>query len=258
MKEAIVKTLADFGLSEKEARTYIVLTEMEAATVYELARKSGINRSSSYVVLESLRKRGLVGVSDDRKVRQYVAAHPDTLFQMAEAAVQEQTRIKNDVASAVAALKTLQKNAAQKPAVRVFQGKDGIIAALEDTLQNKEKTLRVSYSLERFIARDRSFNDYLDRYADRRARRGIHLKAIHPHDAVSKELIPQRSTDQHMFIPKERYTFPTEVAIYDDKVGYISWEGEWMAVIIESKEMAGLMKSIFDMAWEEAKRLASR
>ena len=49
--------LKNFGLSEKEAKIYLALLELEAATVFETAKQSGINRSSAYVVLEALQKK---------------------------------------------------------------------------------------------------------------------------------------------------------------------------------------------------------
>ncbi len=76
----IVKQLIEFGLSEKEAKTYLALLELEVATVSEVSKTANINRSSAYVVLESLKKKGLAGISDDKNIRRYIAASPDLLF----------------------------------------------------------------------------------------------------------------------------------------------------------------------------------
>ena len=57
MSELLIKKLVNYGLSDKEARIYLALLELEAATVFEAARQSGVNRSSAYVVLESLSRR---------------------------------------------------------------------------------------------------------------------------------------------------------------------------------------------------------
>ena len=78
MSDILLKQLVNFGLSEKEAKIYLALLELEMATVFEVAKQSGINRSSAYVVLEGLKKKGLVGISDDKKVRRYIAASPET------------------------------------------------------------------------------------------------------------------------------------------------------------------------------------
>ena len=64
MNNLIAKQLINFGFSEKEAKIYLALLELEAATVFETAKLSGVNRSSAYVVLEALKKKGFVGISD--------------------------------------------------------------------------------------------------------------------------------------------------------------------------------------------------
>ena len=57
-----------------------------------------------------------------------------------------------------------------------------------------------------------------------------------------------------MLIPKNKYKSSADMAIYDNKIGYMSTR-ERVAIIIESKEIADVMKNIFDLAHEEAKRL---
>ncbi len=89
MTEVLLKQLQNFGLSEKEGKIYLALLELEMATVFEVAKQSGINRSSAYVVLEALKKKGLVGISDDKKVRKYIAASPETLLHSAKTAAQK-------------------------------------------------------------------------------------------------------------------------------------------------------------------------
>lgn len=60
MNEVLIRNLTEFGLSDKEARIYLALLELEIATAFDTAKHAGINRSSTYVVLESLKKKGLV------------------------------------------------------------------------------------------------------------------------------------------------------------------------------------------------------
>ncbi len=60
--------------------------------------------------------------------------------------------------------------------------------------------------------------------------------------------------DEPILIPSKKYNLSADVAIYDNKIAYMSIKDE-LAVIIESKEMADVMKSVFDLAFEEAKRI---
>jgi sugar-specific transcriptional regulator TrmB len=57
MKEKLEK----LGFSSKEADVYISLLELGSAIVSDVAKKAGINRSTAYVLLESLAKKGFPG-----------------------------------------------------------------------------------------------------------------------------------------------------------------------------------------------------
>lgn len=55
-------------------------------------------------------------------------------------------------------------------------------------------------------------------------------------------------------IPEEKFRFSPEINIYDNKVMIASWR-EKLGIIIESAEIADAMKKIYELSWQEAKRL---
>ncbi len=250
----LIKDLTDFGLNEKEAKTYLSLLKLEIAGVQEIARATGVNRSTTYVILESLMKRGLASISDDKNVRQYVATSPEMLLRSAEESAKKFENIRKKIEALVPELNALHKDTRQRPKVRIFEGREGLMSAFEDTLGSQEKIMRVSSSVGTLF---QLMPDYFIGYVKRRIKAGIKMKSIHPYDEVAKNLVGQGLTkfDQPIFIPKEKYKFPADLAIYDNKIGYMSLEKGGMAIVIESKEMSDVMKSVFDLAWEEAKRL---
>lgn len=248
----LIKQLMEFGLGEKEAKVYLALLELEVATVNETAKNANINRSSTYVVLESLKRKGLVSTSGDGKVQQYVAISPEMLLQEAEDKSRKAQEIKEKISNIVPELKALFKDTKEKPKVKVFEGRQGLINSFEDTLDNKEKVMRVSSSAENIF---KALSDYLPKYVQRRVELGIKMYGIHPDDKMGRHLVKvSRGLDEAMLIPQEKYKFLADVAIYDNKINYMSTK-EGVSIIIESKEMADIMKNIFDLAFEEAKRL---
>ena len=54
----MLKELQDMGLSEKEAKIYLASLEIGRATADQLAKQAKIVRSTTYVQLESLMKKG--------------------------------------------------------------------------------------------------------------------------------------------------------------------------------------------------------
>ena len=54
------KYLQDIGLNEKESKVYLALLAVDNSSVLDLSKKTELNRSTTYVVLETLAKKGLV------------------------------------------------------------------------------------------------------------------------------------------------------------------------------------------------------
>lgn len=254
LKNMIIKDLIDFGLNDKEAKAYLALLELEIAGVQEIAKVAGINRSSAYVTLESLKKRGLVSISDDKNVRQYVATSPEVILRLADEMATKQENIRKKIHAIVPDMKAIYKGTKKKPLVKVFEGREGLISAFEETLNNKEKVMRVVSSpmnLGPIMA------SYMPQYMKTRFGLGIKMFGIHPDDSENRKLILRdpKNKDIYALIPAKDYKFPADLAIYQDKIGYMSKEEGGLAIVIESKEIAEVMKSIFDLAFLEARRI---
>ena len=54
------------------------------------------------------------------------------------------------------------------------------------------------------------------------------------------------------FVPKEKFPFSSDIAIYDNKVAISSLKGKLIGVIIESDSITKTLKSLFYLAWEAA------
>jgi|ERR1035437_138902 sugar-specific transcriptional regulator TrmB len=252
-----IKDLIELGLGEKEAKAYITLLELEVATVQELAKVAKINRSSAYVTLESLQKKGLVSVSDDKKVRKYIATAPEAVLRSAEDKARKQENVRQKIEALVPEMKALYKGTKKKPLVRIYEGKQGLINIFEDSLRSKEKLIRVSSSPGNLGP---IIYNYIPHFVAERFKRGVKMISIHPDDEMNRELkrkIPN-NFDSITLVPEKSHNFSADFAIYDDKIGYMVKDNGGLGVIIESREMAEVMKSLFDLAHKEAERLANK
>jgi sugar-specific transcriptional regulator TrmB len=251
----LLKTLIDFGLSEKEAKVYLALLELEVAAVSEIAKEANINRSTTYVILESLKKKGLVSQSQDKKVQKYIAVSPDFLLYEAQERAKKTEEIKNRISNIVPELKALYRGIKNRPIVKVFEGKSGLIHGFEDTLTCREKLMRVTSSVGNII---KLLPEYFPEYVQRRIKSGIKMHGIHPADEIANKLmvLDPHKFDVPILIPKDKYKIPADMAIYDDKIGLMTAKDGGVAILIQNKEIAEVMKNIFDLAFEEAKRLS--
>jgi HTH-type transcriptional regulator, sugar sensing transcriptional regulator len=254
MNNPLHKQLINFGLSDKEAKIYLALLELEAATVFETAKQSGINRSSAYVVLEALKKKGLVGISDDKKVRKYVASSPEILLQAARTAAKKQEEIKNGVELIIPELKALHKGTKRRPIVKVFEGENGAKEVYWDLFSTKNKELRTFANPVDIFKR---VPDFAKAFDVERGKNSIKMYAINPANKETLELykhVKPSAPAEYLLIPEEKFGFSTDMGIYGDKISFIS-PNDNFGIIIESKQIADTLRNCFDLAWEESKKL---
>src|SRR3989344_1978506 len=248
----ILEKLEKFGLSHKEAKVYISLLELGTSIVSDVAKKAQINRSTAYVLLETLAKNGLVSISERKKVRLYTPAPPERLIQLLEESVKKYTELVGVAHNVLPELKSIYVGVGPKPRVQFFEGAEGIKTAYEDTLTSHETILAYA-SIENMHA---VLPDYFPEYYKRRAGKGIKIRAIFPDTKEARERITfnKEEAREALLVPKQKYSFSPEINIYENKIVFMSLR-ERFALIIESAELADALKKAFELSWQEAARL---
>lgn len=61
--------LQKFGFSDKEIDVYVALIALGSAIGSDIAQKAGLNRSTTYVILDSLAKHELIKVTEERGIK---------------------------------------------------------------------------------------------------------------------------------------------------------------------------------------------
>ncbi len=83
-RESLQKMLVRAGLSDAEAAVYLAMLELGPATVLQIARQSGVKRTTIYPVVEALRAKGLVSVQEVGFKRRFAAEDPSRLDRILE------------------------------------------------------------------------------------------------------------------------------------------------------------------------------
>ncbi len=132
------KYLQEIGLSDKESLVYAALLHVDNDSVLDLSKKTKINRTTIYPVLDSLAKKGLISeVKIDKKVR-YHAEPPErleTYVERQKIVLDEQSKRLKDI---IPQLKSVQREAGERPVVKYFEGREGIISSLEEFFRSED------------------------------------------------------------------------------------------------------------------------
>jgi sugar-specific transcriptional regulator TrmB len=247
----LIEELIRFGLSYKEAKVYLSLLEVGTSIVSDIAKKTKTNRSTTYVLLESLVNKGLVSVSEKNKVKLYTPSSPERLIQYLQDSVQKYTQLVGVAHGILPELKSIYVGVGPKPKVQFFEGLEGIKTAYEDTLTSKE-AIRAYASIE---SMHNALQDYFPEYYKRRASKKINIRAIFPDTKEARERVKYNKEEMReaMLVSSEHYGFSPEINIYDNKIVFMSLV-EKFALIIESRELADALKKAFELSWNEARR----
>jgi HTH-type transcriptional regulator, sugar sensing transcriptional regulator len=126
---AIEQQLEKIGLSDKEAKTYLALLELGPTTVVNVAKKSGLKRTTTYEILKTLLARGLVNEIVFGKRRRFVAESPAKFLEHKKDEVEKLREM-------LPTLEALHNVAIERPSVQFFEGKEALKQIFTDMISN--------------------------------------------------------------------------------------------------------------------------
>jgi len=237
---AINKFLEQLGLIGKKADVYLASLELGSATVIEIAKKSGVKRTTCYDILLDLEKQGLVSETVKGKRRFFIGEDPEK--------IKKDLLAKQEAFSEILPeLKSIYNIKGVKPKIRFYEGKEGLKEVYSDTL-------KYSGEIMAFASEDvvKALGpEWADSYLKQRVKKGIRSRAIIPATKITKEYILKNKEQlrQTKLLDPEKYPLSIEINIYGyQKVALISSREE-TGIIIEGAEIYKTMKLIFEFMW---------
>ncbi|MDQ7814326.1 MAG: helix-turn-helix domain-containing protein [Patescibacteria group bacterium] len=254
-QQLLETALEDIGLSEKEQKVYLELLKIGTGKAGILAKKTELNRTSVYDILESLSRKGII--SSYRKGSQtfFSATDPRRLLSYLEQEKADRVaRIEANKLRLEALLPqfiSLQDISSNRPKVQFFEGEKGMSEAYEDTLESRGPI----FAYANVATMHEGLPNFFPQYYKRRAAKKIFIRAICPQNEMTLERhkYDQEEMREIRFLPNAEITFSPEVNIYNNKMLIASWN-EKMAIIIESKELSDLQKLTFELVWQSLPR----
>lgn len=235
------KYLQELGLSEKEAQIYLALLQVDNESIQDLAKRTGINRTTIYPVLETLEKKGLVSEVQIGKKTHYEAAAPErleTFVERQKVILEEREERLKDI---IPQIKGLQREKGERPVIKYFEGRDGAISAYEefysfDTKEMKEGYFVLNSDLLSEVFSEKEFEKF------REIRKG---KKISAHVLYNRKDGEKKfdSSEKQVHLP-DSFPVTCDIAIVDDKI-IISTLGENVSsLLLRSKDISTTFKSL--------------
>jgi HTH-type transcriptional regulator, sugar sensing transcriptional regulator len=245
------KYLQEIGLNEKEAAIYLALLEVDNASVIDVAKKTKINRSTVYVVLEGLMKKGLVSETQIGKKVHYQAEPPErleTFVERQKVVFEERSRRLKDI---IPQIKTVQRESGERPVVKYFQGKEGIHSSMEDTFEKHDEGGTAYLVYPKDLLDEIFTKEEKERYRKTRLNKDIKSKVIY---SSAENIIPDDGTGERLHIDSAENLLSCDITIYKDRIRINTLGKTLSGFFIRSQDLADTLRTLFDLAFNNVNR----
>lgn len=243
MIKDVVNSFVAIGLSEKEATVYLAILHLGKASLSDIAKMTSIKRTTLYLHLDILLKRGFISKTLKKKRLLYVPENPKKVLDSFE-------KSKSLFLQQSPYIEGLYKKATHRPDVRLYEGVDGLVHILHEIAESLVP-IDAFFSPEKFfkVISKKDSNEFL---ATIQKNENI-LNDLVEYDSIASEFVTSIKKDKVKFhkvklLPKDFYV-AVDILITGKKVAMISFDN-LMGVIIENDEIARFHKSVHSFFWK--------
>ncbi len=237
----MIPQLRKLGFSDNEAQIYLAALELGEASVQRISQKAKLKRTTSYGIIESLRERGLIKTTKNRKKTLYLAEDPRRLKELA----QEAERTAESILPSLLAISNLID---RKPKILYFEGIEGIKDLYKETLLHADTPIRGWLSAGSFRTEESWFDEY---YRPKRKEKRIYTDVIVADLPETKQYHLKDREDFHRtkIDASGEKTIESDILLFGTRhIAILSWE-EMTGVVIESAKIHATLSGIFMSHW---------
>jgi sugar-specific transcriptional regulator TrmB len=244
--------LPDSVLNSQQTRVYTAALELGTDTVAHIAAKSGLPRSTTYLIIEELIKKGLLSTTKLNHKPLISAGSPTKLLELIKNNQAELTESFDNLNRILPALEAINNNRPDKPAVAFYSGFEGVKTILRKSLDTNEILVLCSGYVKPM---DRQMVDYLERdYFPETDRMNIKTLEILGSAPDLNKYIDEYKSPLHQIklLPGDAPLSHTDKLIFGETVAVVSYD-TLNGTVITHQEIAGFERKLFYQLWSALK-----
>jgi len=239
--------LLKVGLTEGEAKVYISLSELGSTTVGPIVKSSKVAYSNIYDILNRLIDKGVVSFIVKNKTKYFQAATPSNLLSYLDKKQKEISNQKQLLNKMLPDLEKLHEIKPQQEA-EIFLGKKGLRTAYEKLLKNSTENDEILFFYiheEEYAEESDMFYKSIEHLSKEIKNRGV------CNEKYRDSLFAKGSGFLNLRFVK--FPIPGTIDILNEKILIVSWKSPTIAILINSKDIAGSYREYFEDVWKKAK-----
>lgn len=244
----VEEILKEIGLSEKMAKVYGIVLEFGPQTAQQIAQKIKIPRPTVYVQIVSLINSGLMSKTEKDNKTYFIAESPENLERHIEQKLSVAKSASLKLKKVISRLNTLFLAAEEKPKIKFFEGKEGLLTMIKDFKTSKFD------SAEEFVSMDAAFetipptdNDFRQKIAKKFKKLPIRIIYTSKKGPFLKD---KNGSKERRFVPLEKFPYSGSITIYGNKVALMAQDKHLIGIIIENREISNTIRTLFNFTWE--------
>jgi len=254
-KQNLTEKLVNSGMSKAEAVVYVILLAHPSMTMNEVAKYSGLPRSTAVVAIEKLAHLGVIDEYVHGKRKNFVISSPKAIERYIED--QERSIIANK-AQLSGLITEIQNNhflqQAKGSQVEILKGEQGFRELYNRTLKLKkgEEILRFGVEAEKFVF----YPEFLREYDKEKNSKGIKTRLLLPESKLGIEVSKNenKAHRETRLLAKKLYNPDLTIVVWGEYVSFTTWNEVLETIVIKSEENVNMMRALFEMLWLSAKR----
>lgn len=242
------------GLNPEEKSVYSALVSGSDLSVLQVAKNSGVNRTTAYRILERLKNLGLAEelVEENRiKFRKSGTDKLELLVKQQQEKAAQLNQLLPDISSLI---NQVSQTAQPGTKVLFYRGQEGIRQMVWNTLRTKKELIGYTF----FPLTTGVGYDFAKQWHEEWVERKLKMRDIYS-DLYLKNLKKEeefhyrKSYFDTRYIPSNILNINHQVDIYNDLVAFYSWyDGEIFGVEIYNEKISAFHKQLFEIVWKMA------
>lgn len=237
--------LTKAGLTEGEAKVYTILISIGESKAHEIIKKTSMQRSVVYPILDKLISLGLISYVIRNNVKYFQIDNPERIKNIMEDNLKE-------VCNFIEKIKKPKKEK-HEAEVRVYEGYNGIKNLLDNRINKIKKCgeVLIINSREVFLERNKKYLDLFHNHMLKRERKKIKQKIIYYKEVfnLAKEKVKQKLCEEKCI----DLDSPIGIVVYNNYTEFYIWPKKEIVIQIEDKELANSYRKYFQVLWKQAK-----
>lgn len=237
-------------LSDQETKVYLAGLELGTDTIQHLAQKAQLPRSTTYLIIDDLVKKGLVSLSKSKKKSLFSTEPPEKLLSLLNQKQASITEERLALLEAMPRLKALQNSRENKPLVSFYEGFEGIKTILEKSLQAREILVICSgYQKPMNTAIEKYMNE---EYLPKTNKLSIKTREMVTNDPDIVKYRKMYESADHIIKVSRRQPASEHLdkLIFGDTVALVAYD-VLNGTVIEHPQVARFEKALFEEVWNK-------